>query len=98
MVCIDADTILDPNALTEIAKPFADPKVGAVAGNVIVGNQVNLLTKWQSIEYITAQNFDRMAFANLNCITVVPGAIGAFRRPSDRFGGLVRNGYIGRRL
>ncbi len=80
VVCIDADTILDPNALKEIAKPFADPKVGAVAGNVIVGNQVNMLTKWQSIEYVTAQNFDRMAFAYLNCITVVPGAIGAFRR------------------
>ena len=80
VVCIDADTQLDQNALREIAKPFLDPSVGAVAGNVRVGNQVNLLTKWQSIEYTTAQNFDRMAFAYLNCITVVPGAIGAFRR------------------
>lgn len=80
VVCIDADTQLDPNALREIAKPFRDPSVGAVAGNVRVGNQINWLTKWQSIEYTTAQNFDRMAFAYLNCITVVPGAIGAFRR------------------
>lgn len=80
VVCIDADTQLDPNALLEIAKPFYDPSVGAVAGNVQVGNQINWLTKWQSIEYTTAQNFDRMAFAYLNCITVVPGAIGAFRR------------------
>jgi peptidoglycan-N-acetylglucosamine deacetylase len=80
VVCIDADTQLDPNALSEIMKPFKDPSVGAVAGNVRVGNQRNWLTKWQSIEYITAQNFDRMAFAYLNCITVVPGAIGAFRR------------------
>jgi cellulose synthase/poly-beta-1,6-N-acetylglucosamine synthase-like glycosyltransferase len=54
--------------------------VGAVAGNVKVGNERNLLTYWQSIEYITAQNFDRRAFDLLNCITVVPGAIGAFRR------------------
>ena len=80
VVCIDADTQLDPNALMEIAKPFKNPSVGAVAGNVRVGNQINWLTKWQSIEYTTAQNFDRMAFAYLNCITVVPGAIGAFRR------------------
>ena len=80
VVCIDADTILDPDALYHLAKPFADSKVGAVAGNVKVGNEINLLTKWQSIEYITAQNFDRMAFAYLNCITVVPGCIGAFRR------------------
>ncbi len=54
--------------------------VGAVAGNVKVGNTVNLLTKWQSIEYISSQNFDRKAFAYLNAITVVPGAIGAFSK------------------
>jgi cellulose synthase/poly-beta-1,6-N-acetylglucosamine synthase-like glycosyltransferase/peptidoglycan/xylan/chitin deacetylase (PgdA/CDA1 family) len=54
--------------------------VGAVAGNVKVGNLVNMLTRWQSIEYITSQNFDRTAFAWLNAITVVPGAIGAFRK------------------
>jgi cellulose synthase/poly-beta-1,6-N-acetylglucosamine synthase-like glycosyltransferase/spore germination protein YaaH/peptidoglycan/xylan/chitin deacetylase (PgdA/CDA1 family) len=54
--------------------------VGAVAGNVKVGNRVNLLTRWQSIEYISSQNFDRKAFAYLNAITVVPGAIGAFRK------------------
>jgi len=54
--------------------------VGAVAGNVKVGNQVNLMTRWQAIEYISSQNFDRKAFAYLNAITVVPGAIGAFRK------------------
>jgi cellulose synthase/poly-beta-1,6-N-acetylglucosamine synthase-like glycosyltransferase/spore germination protein YaaH/peptidoglycan/xylan/chitin deacetylase (PgdA/CDA1 family) len=54
--------------------------VGAVAGNVKVGNRVNVLTRWQSIEYISSQNFDRKAFAFLNAITVVPGAIGAFRK------------------
>jgi peptidoglycan-N-acetylglucosamine deacetylase len=54
--------------------------VGAVAGNVKVGNEVNLLTRWQSIEYITSQNFDRNAFASINAITVVPGAIGVFRK------------------
>ena len=80
VMCIDADTQLAPNALTEIAKPFANPQIGAVAGNVKVGNKVNMLTHWQSLEYTTAQNFDRLAFAYLNCITVVPGAIGAFRR------------------
>jgi cellulose synthase/poly-beta-1,6-N-acetylglucosamine synthase-like glycosyltransferase len=34
----------------------------------------------QSIEYITAQNMDRRAFDLINSITVVPGAIGAFRK------------------
>src|ERR1700755_1601088 len=54
--------------------------VGAVAGNVKVGNEKTMLTRWQSIEYTTAQNFDRRALDLINGITVVPGAIGAFRK------------------
>jgi peptidoglycan-N-acetylglucosamine deacetylase len=88
VVCIDADTKLLPDAVSKLMMHF-DPlssekegkrTVGAVAGNVKVGNQVNLLTRWQAIEYISSQNFDRKAFAYLNAITVVPGAIGAFRK------------------
>lgn len=84
VVCIDADTQLKTDAVTQLMNTFylqGKPKeVGAVAGNVKVGNEINMITKWQSIEYITSQNFDRRAFSLLNCITVVPGAIGCFRR------------------
>ncbi|MCL6523469.1 MAG: glycosyltransferase [Thermoflavifilum sp.] len=80
VVCIDADTQLKTDAITALMNMFTDERVGAVAGNVKVGNEVNILTRWQSIEYITSQNFDRRAFDLLNCITVVPGAIGAFRK------------------
>ncbi len=80
LVCIDADTVLKPNAISLMIPYFSDPMVAAVAGNVKVGNRKNLLTRWQSIEYITSQNFDRRAFDQMNAIMVVPGAIGAFRR------------------
>lgn len=80
VVCIDADTKLLPDAVRELMKNFVDEKVGAVAGTVKVGNEINMLTRWQSIEYITSQNFDRRAFAYPNAITVVPGAIGAFSK------------------
>ncbi len=80
VVCIDADTQLMPDAVEKLVARFTDPIVGAVAGNVQVGNQRNWLTRFQAIEYTTSQNFDRRAYAVLNCITVVPGAIGAFRR------------------
>jgi peptidoglycan-N-acetylglucosamine deacetylase len=80
IVCIDADTQLKYDAVSYLMRLFLDDKVGAVAGNVKVGNEINMLTRWQSIEYITSQNFDRRAFDLLNCITVVPGAIGAFRK------------------
>ncbi len=80
LLCIDADTQLAPDALSLMMAHFRNEKVYAVAGKVLVGNEVNLLTHWQHIEYVTSQNFERLAFARLNAITVVPGAIGAFRK------------------
>jgi cellulose synthase/poly-beta-1,6-N-acetylglucosamine synthase-like glycosyltransferase/spore germination protein YaaH/peptidoglycan/xylan/chitin deacetylase (PgdA/CDA1 family) len=86
VVCIDADTKLAPDAVSKLMHNFftekkgTEKEVGAVAGIVKVGNEVNVLTKWQSIEYITSQNFDRKGFAYANAITVVPGAIGAFKK------------------
>ena len=80
IVALDADTIFPPSTIGALAARFADPQVGAVAGNAKVGNRINLITRWQALEYITAQNLDRRAFVLLNCITVVPGAVGAWRR------------------
>ena len=83
VVCIDADTQLRPDAVSKLMQHFLldkEHRIGAVAGNVKVGNQRNMLTRWQAIEYTTSQNFDRMAYSYINAITVVPGAIGAFRK------------------
>ena len=57
-------------------------RIGAVAGNAKVGNRVNLWTRWQALEYITSQNFERRALDLFNVVTVVPGAIGAWRTAS----------------
>ena len=80
VVTIDADTLIHPDAVTYLVRHFRNPKVSAVAGNAKVGNRLNLLTRWQALEYVMGQNLDRRAFAWLNCICVVPGAIGAWRR------------------
>ena len=81
VVCIDADTLFDSMAITELVKHFANSKVGGVAGNVIVGNgKPNLLTQCQNLEYTFSQNFTKIAQEWLGCITVVPGAIGVWRR------------------
>jgi cellulose synthase/poly-beta-1,6-N-acetylglucosamine synthase-like glycosyltransferase len=88
LVCIDADTVLLPDAISKMIPYFTDEDVAAVAGNVRVGNTLNMLTNWQKIEYTTSQNFDRVAFDVVNAILVVPGAIGAFRKSSiDEIGG-----------
>jgi poly-beta-1,6 N-acetyl-D-glucosamine synthase len=91
LVCLDADTLFRSDTLERLVRHFADPEVGAVAGNVKVGNRINLWTKWQAIEYITSQNLDRRAYALLNAITVVPGAVGAWRRDAVRDTGGYRN-------
>lgn len=84
IVALDADTVFPSQTISALAARFTEPelgpRIGAVAGNAKVGNRINLLTRWQALEYITAQNMDRRAFASLNCITVVPGAVGAWRR------------------
>src|SRR5258706_8779804 len=80
VICIDADTILAVKAIPLLVRHFSDPKVGAVAGTAIVGNSVNLLTRFQAIEYVIGQYLDRRAFALFNATGIVPGAIGAWRR------------------
>jgi len=84
---IDADTVIAPDAISHLILRMADPTVGAVAGNAKVGNRVNLWTSWQSLEYITSQNFDRRALDLFNVVTVVPGAIGAWRTQPVKDGG-----------
>jgi len=79
IISIDGDTIVDPEAIPRLVRHFADPKVGAVAGNVKVINRNRWLTRWQALEYITSQNLEKRAFDLLNCIPVVPGAVGAWR-------------------
>jgi cellulose synthase/poly-beta-1,6-N-acetylglucosamine synthase-like glycosyltransferase len=80
VVALDADTIFEPDAIALLLRHFHDDTVGAVAGAAIVGNRLNLLTRFQALEYVTSQNLDRRALELVNGITVVPGAIGAWRR------------------
>ncbi|MDB5669473.1 MAG: polysaccharide deacetylase [Alphaproteobacteria bacterium] len=88
VVALDADTQFEVETIAKLARWFADPTVGAVAGNAKVGNRVNLVTRWQAIEYVTAQNLERRALSGLNAIMVVPGAVGAWRRAAlDEVGG-----------
>ena len=78
-VGIDADTVIATDAISKLIPHFADPGIGAMAGNAKVGNRLNLWTRWQALEYITSQNFERRALDLFHVVTVVPGAIGAWR-------------------
>ena len=80
IVTVDGDTIFEPDSIRELVQPFADPRVGAIAGNVKVGNRERMVAAWQHIEYVIGFNLDRRLYEVLGCMPTVPGAIGAFRR------------------
>ena len=86
-VGIDADTVIAADAISRLIPHFQDPRIGAMAGNAKVGNRVNLWTRWQALEYITSQNFERRALDLFHVVTVVPGAIGAWRTSAVKAAG-----------
>ncbi|RGC70507.1 Poly-beta-1,6-N-acetyl-D-glucosamine synthase [Micromonospora sp. MW-13] len=87
LVLVDGDTVFEPDAVRRLVQPFADPQVGAVAGNVKVGNRDSLIAKWQHIEYVIGFNLDRRLYETLRCMSTVPGAIGGFRRQALGYAG-----------
>jgi cellulose synthase/poly-beta-1,6-N-acetylglucosamine synthase-like glycosyltransferase/peptidoglycan/xylan/chitin deacetylase (PgdA/CDA1 family)/spore germination protein YaaH len=80
LIAVDADTLFRLGTIGCLARHFANPKIGAVSGNARVGNKKNWITRFQSIEYVYGFNLDRRALDYLNAITVVPGAVGAWRK------------------
>jgi len=80
VVALDADTQFNTDTISRLVRWFADPSIGAVAGNAKVGNRTNMITRWQALEYIVAQNLERRALAALGTLTVIPGAVGAWRK------------------
>jgi peptidoglycan/xylan/chitin deacetylase (PgdA/CDA1 family)/glycosyltransferase involved in cell wall biosynthesis len=87
VVMVDGDTVVAPDAIHRLVQPFADPRVGAVAGNVKVGNRNTVIGRWQHIEYVIGFNLDRRLYDTLGCMPTVPGALGAYRREAVRQAG-----------
>ena len=82
------------DAIERLVPHFANPQIGAVAGNAKVGNRVNLWTRWQALEYITSQNFERRALDLFDVVVVVPGAIGAWRTAAVKAGGCYQSNTV----
>jgi cellulose synthase/poly-beta-1,6-N-acetylglucosamine synthase-like glycosyltransferase/peptidoglycan/xylan/chitin deacetylase (PgdA/CDA1 family)/spore germination protein YaaH len=80
IVTLDADTLFQPDTIVYLVQSMHDERVGAVSGHVKVGNKQTLVARFQDLEYTCGFNLDRRAYQQLNCITVVPGAVSAWRR------------------
>ena len=80
ILCMDGDSRLTPDTLRYAMRHFADPLVGAVAGNVKVVNRNNLWTRLQALEYIEGLNLARRAQGFVHAVNIIPGPLGVFRR------------------
>jgi cellulose synthase/poly-beta-1,6-N-acetylglucosamine synthase-like glycosyltransferase/peptidoglycan/xylan/chitin deacetylase (PgdA/CDA1 family) len=84
IITIDGDTLFESSTIRMLARHFYDHdgsrQVGAVAGQVKVGNRRNILTLWQSLEYMCGICINRMAAGVAGAIAVAPGACTAWRR------------------
>jgi len=77
---VDADGIFTPNTITEMLRGFTSPKVGAVCGNDAPVNLDRLQTRLMCLQTHVGTGFVRRALAELNCLPIVSGNLGAFRR------------------
>jgi cellulose synthase/poly-beta-1,6-N-acetylglucosamine synthase-like glycosyltransferase len=97
LVCmVDADSVLDPDALLSVAKPFGDDplRVAACGGVVRIANgctvvggrvvDVRMPRRWllriQVVEYLRAFLMGRTGWSRLGGLVVISGAFGIFRR------------------
>ncbi len=80
VLCMDGDSQLSPDSIRVAVRHFANPEIGAVAGNVKVLNRKKFLTDLQALEYIEGLNMARSAQSYVRMVNIIPGPIGLFRR------------------
>ena len=81
LVSVDSDTVLEKDALKELLKPFIDPKMGAVTGQLSSLNKSdNVLTRILNIRYIIAGALERAAYSYFGVVNCISGPMSAYRR------------------
>jgi hyaluronan synthase len=81
IVFIDSDSFLDPDALKNIVKPFADPEIAAVTGHCDVENAwTNVLTRMQAVRYYVAFKIMKAAESVFDSVTCLSGPLAAYRK------------------
>ena len=110
VLIIDADTMLEPDALSRGVLPFLeDPTTVGVGGYVAIANGSRVegarvidagmprswLARFQIVEYMRSFLLFRLACASQNAVTIVSGAFGLFRRDAVVEVGGFRDDAIG---
>ena len=92
---VDADSLLEPDALLSVLKPFLEDERTVAAGGIVrvvdgctvrkgqierVGAPTSILPLMQTVEYLRAFLGGRVAFSFMNSLLVISGAFGLFDR------------------
>ena len=93
--CMDADSLLEPDALLRVARAFAEDERVVVAGGIIrvlngstvedarvtsIRTSNRPIVLWQALEYTRGLLAGRAPLARLECLLIVSGAFGLFRK------------------
>jgi cellulose synthase/poly-beta-1,6-N-acetylglucosamine synthase-like glycosyltransferase len=94
VINIDCDCSFDRDAFKNIVAPFADPRIGAVSGNILTRNyRETIISTFQAIEYLISISLGKQALDIIDQISCASGAFSAFRSEAmDEVGGLDSGG------
>jgi cellulose synthase/poly-beta-1,6-N-acetylglucosamine synthase-like glycosyltransferase len=95
---VDADGIFASDTIDKLLSAFESQKIGAVCGSDSPANLDRLLTRLANLQTHVGTGFARRALSLINCLPVVSGNLGAFRRSVLEKTGPFREGFIGEDL
>lgn len=81
IVTVDSDSVVTPDSIANLLRPFHNPQVGAVAGNICVQNlHRNLLPRLMDIIFVFSYELLRSSQSRFGAVLCTPGALSAYRR------------------
>jgi hyaluronan synthase len=85
IMTLDSDSVIEPEALLALVGPFRNPRVGAVAGKVLVHNRrQGLIPRMLHVEFLLAFDLMRAVESMYGNVFCCPGALTAYRATSLR--------------
>jgi hyaluronan synthase len=83
LVCVDSDSMVDPEGIYRLVQPLWDPAVGAVAGHIdVIVEKDNFISKMEVVRYQISQRVNKASESVFNMVTCCSGPFSAYRRVS----------------
>lgn len=85
LVTLDSDSVIEPDALLALAGPFRDPRIGAVAGKVVVYNRGHgIIPRMLHVRYVLSFDMLRSVKSVYRNVYCCPGALTGLRAAAVR--------------